>query len=55
MSVKDNQLSTRDISIPAVFVQGLALVFGEDLGKFARTLLMIVIAAGLLINGAGIP
>jgi len=40
------------ISIIAIFVAGLALVFGEDLGQFARKLLMIVIAIAFLV-GAG--
>lgn len=40
------------IAIIAIFVAGLALIFGEDLGKFARTLLMIVIAISLLIGAA---
>lgn len=31
----------------AVKVAGLALIFGDDIGKFARTLLMIVIAIDL--------
>jgi type IV secretion system protein VirB2 len=42
------------IAIIAIFVAGLALVFGEDLGKFARTLLMIVIAVGFLIGASKI-
>ena len=52
---KSRQLSTRDISLPAAFVSGLALIFGENLSIFARQLLAIVIAAGLIIDGAGIP
>ena len=40
------------ISIIAIFVAGVALIFGEDLGQFARRLLMIVIAVAFLI-GAG--
>jgi len=40
------------IAIIAIFVAGLALVFGEDLGKFARTLLMIVIAVAFLVGAA---
>ncbi|MGP6156305.1 MAG: TrbC/VirB2 family protein [Vulcanimicrobiaceae bacterium] len=40
------------ISIIAIFVAGLALVFGEDLGAFAKRLLMIVIAIAFLV-GAG--
>jgi type IV secretory pathway VirB2 component (pilin) len=37
------------ISIIAIFVAGIALIFGEDLGAFARRLLMVVIAAALII------
>jgi type IV secretory pathway VirB2 component (pilin) len=40
------------IAIIAIFVSGLALIFGEDLGKFARSLLMIVIALSMLIGAA---
>jgi type IV secretion system protein VirB2 len=40
------------IAIIAIFVAGLALIFGEDLGKFARTLLMIVIALAFLVGAA---
>jgi type IV secretion system protein TrbC len=40
------------IAIIAIFVSGLALIFGEDLGKFARSLLMIVIAISLLIGAS---
>jgi type IV secretory pathway VirB2 component (pilin) len=40
------------IAIIAIFVAGLALVFGEDLGKFARTLLMIVIAVAFLVGAS---
>jgi type IV secretory pathway VirB2 component (pilin) len=40
------------ICIIAIFVAGVALIFGEDMGHFARRLLMIVIAAAFLI-GAG--
>ena len=40
------------ISIIAIFVAGLALVFGEDLGQFARRLLMIVIAIAFLVGGS---
>jgi type IV secretory pathway VirB2 component (pilin) len=40
------------IAIVAIFVAGLGLIFGEDLGKFARTLLMIVIAISLLIGAS---
>jgi type IV secretory pathway VirB2 component (pilin) len=40
------------ISIIAIFVAGLALVFGEDLGQFARRLLMIVIAIAFLVGAS---
>jgi type IV secretion system protein VirB2 len=40
------------ISIIAIFVAGIALIFGEDLGQFARRMLMIVIAIAFLV-GAG--
>jgi type IV secretion system protein VirB2 len=40
------------ISIIAIFVAGLALIFGEELGQFARRMLMIVIAIAFLV-GAG--
>ncbi len=40
------------IAIIAIFVAGVALIFGEDLGQFARRLLMIVIAIAFLV-GAG--
>jgi type IV secretory pathway VirB2 component (pilin) len=40
------------IAIIAIFIAGVALIFGEDLGLFARRLLMIVIAVGFLV-GAG--
>jgi type IV secretory pathway VirB2 component (pilin) len=40
------------ISIIAIFVAGLALIFGEDLGQFARRLLMIVIAIAFLVGGS---
>lgn len=40
------------ICIIAIFVAGVALIFGEDLGQFAKRLLMIVIASAFLI-GAG--
>jgi len=40
------------ICIIAIFVAGVALIFGEDMGQFARRLLMIVIASAFLI-GAG--
>jgi len=40
------------ISIIAIVVAGVALVFGEDLGAFAKRLLMVVIAVAMII-GAG--
>jgi type IV secretion system protein VirB2 len=40
------------ICIIAIFVAGIALIFGEDLGQFAKRLLMIVIASAFLV-GAG--
>ncbi len=40
------------ICIIAIFIAGVALIFGEDLGQFAKRLLMIVIAAAFLV-GAG--
>jgi type IV secretion system protein VirB2 len=40
------------ISIVAIFVAGLALVFGEDLGQFARRMLMIVIAIAFLVGAS---
>ena len=54
---------TKVISIVAIVVAGIALIFGEDLGVFAKRLLMVVIAtamiagagsmAGTLFNGTG--
>jgi type IV secretion system protein VirB2 len=41
--------TARYISIIAIFVAGLGLIFGEDMGGFARKMLMIVIAAAFLI------
>jgi type IV secretory pathway VirB2 component (pilin) len=40
------------IAVIAIFIAGVALVMGEDLGQFARRLLMIVIAVAFLV-GAG--
>jgi type IV secretory pathway VirB2 component (pilin) len=40
------------ISIIAIVVAGVALVFGEDLGAFAKRLLMVVIAVAMIV-GAG--
>ena len=40
------------ICIIAIFIAGVALIFGEDLGQFAKRLLMVVIAAAFLV-GAG--
>lgn len=42
------------ISIVAIFVAGLALIFGEDLGAFAKRLLMIVIAIAFLVGASSI-
>jgi type IV secretion system protein VirB2 len=44
--------TARIISIIAIFIAGIALILGEDLGQFARRLLMIVIAVAFLV-GAG--
>lgn len=41
------------ICVIAIFVAGIALIFGEDLGQFARRILMIVIAAAFLIGAGG--
>lgn len=41
------------ICVIAIFVAGIALIFGEDLGHFARRILMIVIGAAFLIGGGG--
>jgi type IV secretion system protein VirB2 len=41
------------ICVIAIFVAGIALIFGEDLGHFARRLLMIVIASAFLIGAGG--
>jgi type IV secretory pathway VirB2 component (pilin) len=43
---------TKIISIIAIVVAGIALIFGEDLGVFAKRLLMVVIATAM-ITGAG--
>ncbi|MBV8643194.1 MAG: TrbC/VirB2 family protein [Candidatus Eremiobacteraeota bacterium] len=40
------------ISIIAIFVAGIALIFGEDLGQFARRVLMIVIAIAFLLGAS---
>jgi type IV secretion system protein VirB2 len=40
------------ISIIAIFIAGVALIMGEDLGQFARRLLMIVIAVAFLVGAA---
>jgi type IV secretory pathway VirB2 component (pilin) len=44
--------TARVICLIAIFIAGVALVFGEDLGHFAKRLLMIVIAAAFLLAGA---
>jgi type IV secretory pathway VirB2 component (pilin) len=41
------------ICVIAIFVAGIALIFGEDLGHFAKRLLMIVIAAAFIIGAGG--
>jgi type IV secretory pathway VirB2 component (pilin) len=45
-------VTAKIICVIAIFVAGVALIFGEDMGHFAKRLLMIVIAAAFLI-GAG--
>ena len=40
------------ISIIAIFIAGLGLIFGEDLGGFAKKMLMIVIAAAFLLGAS---
>jgi type IV secretory pathway VirB2 component (pilin) len=40
------------ISIIAIFIAGIALILGEDLGQFARRLLMIVIAVAFLVGAS---
>jgi len=40
------------ISIIAIFVAGVALIFGEDLGHFAKRMLMIVIAVAFLVGAS---
>jgi type IV secretion system protein VirB2 len=42
----------RLISIIAIFVAGVALIFGEDLGHFAKRMLMIVIAVAFLVGAS---
>lgn len=42
----------RMISIIAIFVAGVALIFGEDLGHFAKRMLMIVIAVAFLVGAS---
>jgi type IV secretory pathway VirB2 component (pilin) len=44
--------TARIICIIAIFIAGIALVFGEDLGHFAKRILMIVIAASFLIGAS---
>ena len=42
------------ISIIAIVVAGIALIFGEDLGVFAKRLLMVVIATAMITGAASI-
>ena len=45
---------TKVISIIAIVIAGLALIFGEDLGVFAKRLLMVVIAIALILGAASL-
>ena len=45
---------TKIISMIAIVVAGLALIFGEDLGVFAKRLLMVVIAISLILGATSI-
>jgi type IV secretory pathway VirB2 component (pilin) len=45
---------TKIISIIAIVVAGIALIFGEDLGVFAKRLLMVVIATAMIAGSASI-
>jgi type IV secretory pathway VirB2 component (pilin) len=38
------------ISIIAIVVAGAALVFGEDLGQFARRLMLVILAIALIVG-----
>jgi type IV secretion system protein VirB2 len=40
------------ISIIAIVVAGAALVFGEDLGQFARRLMLVILAIALIVGAA---
>ncbi len=40
------------ISIIAIVIAGAALVFGEDLGQFARRLMLVVLAVALIVGAA---
>jgi type IV secretory pathway VirB2 component (pilin) len=44
----------RVISIIAIVVAGIALIFGEDLGVFAKRLLMVVIATAMIAGSVNI-
>jgi len=45
---------TKIISIIAIVIAGLALIFGEDLGVMAKRLLMVVIAIALILGATSI-
>ncbi len=45
---------TKVISIVAIVVAGIALIFGEDLGAFAKRLLMVVIATAMIVGATSI-
>jgi type IV secretory pathway VirB2 component (pilin) len=45
---------TKIISIIAIIIAGLALIFGEDLGVFAKRLLMVVIAIALILGASSL-
>jgi len=45
---------TKIISMVAIVVAGLALIFGEDLGVFAKRLLMVVIAVAMILGASSI-
>jgi type IV secretory pathway VirB2 component (pilin) len=40
------------VALIAVFIGGMALIFGEDLGTFGKRLMTIAIAAGIIVMGA---
>ena len=45
---------TKIISIIAIVIAGLALIFGEDLGVMAKRLLMVVIAIAQILGATSI-